>query len=188
MNQISRFRFFFFSFIFIFFSLGGEVWFVGSGWAYGRQSNNKFLGRLCRSGIAEEHWKFVCLWRCEFVLYCVYKCIMYYTMHISLKVWSLSTEIFFLCNLLSLAAGTFSWGVLISLNVNIAVNENDVRKTLIDAIPRILSWILLFKNKVRQNSEWFLWKDYFLLSFGMEVIPLLLPNVTDTSKAIWYIF
>ncbi|RDX75612.1 DNA replication ATP-dependent helicase/nuclease DNA2, partial [Mucuna pruriens] len=33
------------------------------------------------------------------------------------------------------------------LQRNIEINENDVRKTLSDAIPRILSWIMQFKNK-----------------------------------------
>ncbi|XP_061371204.1 DNA replication ATP-dependent helicase/nuclease JHS1 [Gastrolobium bilobum] len=32
------------------------------------------------------------------------------------------------------------------------VNENDVHKTLIDAIPRILSWIMLFKNSEERKD------------------------------------
>lgn len=51
--------------------------------------------------------------------------------------------------------------------MNIAVNENDVRKTLIDAIPRIFSWIMLFKNmEVRQNSSCSVLKHYLLFWNG----------------------
>jgi len=65
----------------------------------------------------------------------------------------------------------------------VAVNENDIRKTMRDAIPRLLSWIMRFKNmEVLQKFLSFFLKLYLLLSFVIEVFPLLFSNATDTSR------
>ncbi|XLS82732.1 hypothetical protein HN51_048563 [Arachis hypogaea] len=61
-------------------------------------------------------------------------------------------ENLYACGVIEIFHSNTSWGVLIPLHVNIAVNESDVRKTLIDAVPRILSWILRFTNK-EENED-----------------------------------
>ncbi|KAF7844965.1 DNA replication ATP-dependent helicase/nuclease DNA2 isoform X1 [Senna tora] len=44
-------------------------------------------------------------------------------------------------------------GELIYFSSSISVNENDVQKTLIDAIPRLLNWIKLFKKSEEKKKD-----------------------------------
>ncbi|XP_052113824.1 uncharacterized protein LOC107474552 [Arachis duranensis] len=74
---------------------------------------------------------------------------MYYIMHLKCGIYQ--EEILFDV-VIEIFHSNNSWEVLIPLHVNIAVNESDVQKTLIDVVPRILSWILRFTNK-EENED-----------------------------------
>ena len=124
------------------------MWYVGAGCTYKRPSYSKFHGRLCRSGITEKHWKFVCMWRCGIAYFCIYT-------HFLFKVWNLINISFSPIYLIDCWLWTISF-------IHVAVNENDVRKTMRDAIPRMLSWIMRFKNtEVHKNHLSFFLKLYF---------------------------